>query len=437
MNSEVHNSEVNEIDPVTVEVAVHVPWKRVKKGLDASYGRLQKSVRVRGFRPGKAPRSVLRQLYGQQVKSELIETLVQEGLLEAMHTHELDVVASPELKSVPTIAKGEPLSFKAKVEIRPKVEELIAEGLEVTRPSTEVSDEAVDAELERIRQQQADLVSVEEPRPAKAGDLLSIDYTVDVDGEPKEEMAATGQRVELGGDRLLPEFEEALIGKQVGDEVDIELSYGDDAPNPDLRNTKTVFHAKVTEMREKIVPALDDELAKDLGEYETLDELRAKSRSDLEAAATKRADSSVREQLLSQLVEKNPVPVPPSLVEQQVQSMKQELAFLMQMAPGLDLGGDDAGMHDRAEKKVLAALLMGELARREAISVAPEDIDAKLREIADASGKHIAKVRVEYAGEKRESLKNQLLEDKLLAFLLARATVTDAAPGTSAGGEEE
>jgi len=436
MSSEVTNSEVSELDPVTVEVAVQVPWDRVKKVLDASYSKLQRSVRVRGFRPGKAPRNVLRQLYGPQVKSEVIEDLVQEGLLQAVQKHELAVVASPEISSLPKIAKGQPLSFTAKIEVRPKVEELNASGLEISRPSSEVADKEVDAELERLREGQADIVTLEEVRPAKANDLLSIDYTVDLDGEPKEEMAATGRSVELGQGRLLPEFEEALTGAKVGDDVDIEISYGEDAPNPDLKNTKAVFHVKVTELKEKVLPALDDELAKDLGEYETLDELRAKTRADLEEAANNRSESAVREQLIDQFVLKNPMQVPPSLIDQQEEAMRKELAFLMQMAPGFDMGADGE-IRDRAEKKVLAALLMGELAQRESLTVTPEELDAKLREIADSTGKHIAKVRVEHAGEKRESLESKLLEDKLLAFLLAQATVTDAAPDSGDGDEEE
>lgn len=419
-------SEVTEIDPVTVEVAVEVPWNRVKKGLDAGYGQLQKNVRVRGFRPGKAPRNVLVQLYGKQVRSEVIANLVEEGLLEAVRSHELAVVASPEVRSLPDISKGEPLAFKAKIEVRPKVDSIESEGLKVSRTSSEVPDEEVAAEIERLREGQADIVTPDEPRPAKAGDLLTISYTVEIDGEAKDEMAASDRDVELGTERLLPEFDEGLMGKSVGDEVEIRIAYDDETPNPDLKGKRALFKVTVTNLREKLLPELDDELAKDLGEYETLDELRAKTREKLEKAAADRAKSALREQVIEQLVLANPIPVPPSLITQQEQAMRQELAFLMQMAGGnLDLGGPEE-MRERAEKKVRAAVLMGELARQQDINVDPEEIDAKLIEIAEETGKHIAKVRVEYAGERRESLANKLLEDKLLDFLLTRATVTDA-----------
>lgn len=422
------HSQVNEIDPVTVEVQVEVPWDRVKKSLDDSYGKLQKSARVRGFRPGKAPRSVLQKLYGPQISNEVIATLVEEGLLEAVQQHELAVVASPEVRSLPTIAKGAPLSFTAKIEVRPKVEAIVLEGLAIERPSSDVGDDEVAAEIERLRQQHAEIVTPDEPRPARAGDLLTVDYTVEIDGEPREDMKAEGRPVELGSGRLLPEFDEGLTGKQVGEEIAIRVAYDAENPNVDLRNKRALFRVTIRDLREKVLPELDDELAKDLGEYETLDELRQKTREKLVEAAKNRAQSSLREQVIEQLVEKNPVPVPPSLIDQQEQAMRRELAFLAQIAgPGFDFGASDE-MRDRAEKKVRAALLMGELARREKLTVEPEEIDARLQQIAEASGKHIAKVRVEYAGEKRESLANKLLEDKLLDFLLERATVTDAAP---------
>jgi trigger factor len=433
-------SQVHEIDPVTVELEVEVPWDRVQKSLNAGYGKLQKQARVRGFRPGKVPRNVLQQLYGKQVKSEVIATLVEEGLIEAVQEHELPVVASPQVESLPAIEKGRPLAFKAKLEVRPKVEEVDTSGLELKRPPVEVSDEEVDAEIERLREQHAEILTPEEPRPAKEGDMLTIDYTVEIDAEEKPEMGATGRTVELGGGRLLPEFEEGLVGKKPGEQVDIRVAYGEDTPNEELKNKRALFKVTIQELREKVLPELDDELAKDLGEYETLEELRAKTREQLEEAAKNRADSALREQAIEALVEKNPIPVPPSLVSQQEAQMRQEFAFFMQMAG--QAGGLDpeleSSMHERAENKVRAGLLMGALADQQGLKVEPEEVDAKLQEIADETGKHIAKVRVEYAGERRESLENRILEDKLLDYLLGQATVTEAPPEEeSEGGEDE
>jgi trigger factor len=433
-------SQVHEIDPVTIEVEVEVPWDRIQKGLEAGYGKLQRTAKVRGFRPGKVPRNVLKQLFGAQVRNEVVATLVEEGLIQAVQSHEIALVASPQVRELPSIQEGEPLSFKAKMEVRPKIESVVLEGLAVERPVSEVTDAQIDEEVQRLRERHAEIVTPDPMRPAKAGDLLTIDYVVEVDAEEKPDMSATGRVVELGGGRLLPEFEEGLLGKQPGDEAQIRVAYGDDVQKDELKNRRALFKVTVRELREKVLPELDDEFAKDQGEHETLADLRAAIREQLAKAASQRADSEVREKLVEQLVDKNPIPVPPSLVAQQMQSMQQELAFLMQMAgqAGQNIAEEmTANLQSRAERKVRAGILMGEIARQQELSVQPEEIDARMAQIAEQTGKHIAKVRVEYAGERREALENKILEDKLLDYLLSRATVTEApaAPAEAGAGQ--
>lgn len=424
-------SEVRSIDPVTVELSVEVPWARVQKGLDAGFGKLQKNARVKGFRPGKVPRNVLQQLYGKQIRNEVVATLLEEGLIEAVQKHNLAIVSSPEVSSLPTIIDGAPLSFKAKLEVRPTIDDIDTTGIQLIKPNAAVPDSAVDAELERLRERHAEIVTPDPMRPAKAGDLVTIDYTVEVDAEEMPDMAATERVVELGADRLLPEFEQGLLGKQPGDDAEVRIAYGDDVTKEELRGKRALFRVKVKEVREKVLPALDDELAKELGEHETLEELRKKTREELEKGAAQRAEAALREQVIEKLIEKNPIPVPPSLVAQTDQSMRQELAMFMQMTgqPPQPLDEEtEKTLRERAEKKVRAAILMGELARQKELRVTPEEVEAKLAEIAEQTGKHIAKVRVEFAGEKRDGLENRILEDKLLEYLLAQATVTENEP---------
>jgi len=426
-------SEVHEIDPVTVRIEVEVPWDRVQKGLEATYGKLQKSAKIRGFRPGKVPRNVIKQLYGAQVKGEVLQSVVQESLIEAMQQHDLAIVATPQLDDVSAIEDGAPLSFKATVEVRPKIES-IDTALEVTRPAATVTDEQVAEEIDRLRERHAEIVTPDPMRPAKAGDLLTVDYTVEIDGEENPEMAAKERTIELGSGRLLPEFEEGLTGKQPSeDEVQVRVAFGDDV-SEELKNKRALFRIRISDLREKVLPDLDDELAKDLGEHETLEALRAATRAQLEQAAKSRAESQVREQLVDKLVEKNPVPIPPSMVLEQEKAMAQELAYLMQMAgpSGQEFAAEmSKTLHGQAEKKVRAALVMGELARQQQLKVEPADVEARLLKIAEQSGKHIAKVRVEMAGERRESLENKILEEKLLDYLLSQATVTDAPAGAA------
>jgi len=430
-------SEVHEIDPVTLRIEVEVPWDRVQKGLDATYGQLQKTAKIRGFRPGKVPRNVIKQLFGSQVKGEVRQNVIEQSLMEVLRERELPIVAMPRVDDMSEIEDGAPLSFKAIVEVRPKIES-IDTALEVSRPSAVVSDEAVDAEIERLRERNAVIETPDPMRPAKSGDLLTIDYTVEIDAEERPDMAAKELVLELGSGRMPPEFDEGLVGKQPGDEVDIRVAFGEDVAE-ELQNKRALFKVKVRELREKVLPDVDDELAKDLGEHETLEELRAATRAQLEKAAAERAESAVREQLLDKLVEKNPVPLPPSMVNEAERAMAQELAYLMQMtgSAGQELAAElGKTLHTQAERRVRMTILMGELARQNDVKVEPEEIEARIAQIAEQSGKHIAKVRVEMQGERRESLERQILQDKLLDYLLSRATVTDAPAGEASAAEE-
>jgi trigger factor len=419
-------SQISPIDPVTVELHVEVPWDRFHKGIETEYGKLQKSARIKGFRQGKAPRNVIVQLFSKSVRDEVTSNLVNESVVEAVQKHELPVVSTPVLKDAPKLVDGSGLTFTVKVEVRPKIEALATE-LELVRRTKPVADADVDAEIERIRQTHAVLAPVETPRPAQKGDLLTVDYTVSVDGVDKPDMGGTERTVELGNGQLLPEIEEGLTGAELGQARNITVARGADESNAELAGKLVVFQMTVKEMKERKLPALDDELAKDIGDYESFAQLRDKTRERLEESARSQSERALRDQAIEKLVEKNTIPVPPSLLDQQLRAMVQEFMQLMQMMrqkPQLSPAMVDE-LKPRAESKVRAALLLGELSRQASISVSADEVEARLKEMAEKSGKHIAKLRVEYTGEKREQLETQLLEDKLIKHLLAGSKITD------------
>jgi trigger factor len=424
-------SQVSEISPVEVEVKCAIPWERVHKGLEDSYAKLQKSAKVRGFRPGKVPRNVLKQLFGNQVKSEVVQALVEEALLAAVREHELMPVATPNVDA-PLLSDGKDYEFTAKMEVKPKVDGVKTEGMVLARAASEVKDADVTQEIERLRQQNAELKVLDPARPAKEGDILLIDYGVKIDGEDKQDMGAKDRPVELGQGKLIPEFEQGLLGGQPGETKQIDVKFPDDHSREDLRGKTATFAISIKEMREKILPELDDEFAKDCGDFATLLELRLDVRKKLEEVARRRGEAELREQAIEKLVDANPIPVPPSLIHHQEQMMAQELAqFLAYTGQDSPMGEElQREMHARAERKVRAAILFGEIARQEKLQVGPSDLDAKLAQVAERTGKHIAKVRVEYQGEKREQLANQILEEKILDWLLSRAKIEDAAAVT-------
>lgn len=419
-------SQISEISPVLVQVSVEVPWLDVEKAIEGNYSQLGRTAKVKGFRPGKVPRSVLKQLFGARVKQEVLNNLVELGLSNAVSKHQLAVVNVPPLETAPELKQGEPLAFTAKLEIRPKIDKVDIEGIALTREAVNIPEEAIDKELEGLRQQHAELTAPSEPRAIQEGDVVTCDYTVSVDGVGRPDLAASSRPIDTAGG-LLPELKAGLIGKSVNDQVRIELNFPTEQGG-EFAGKPGVFDITVKEIKAKVLPELDDEFAKDL-EYASLDELRAKTRERLEASARSSAESALQEQLIEKVLEKNPIELPPSLVAQQEQAMLQEYVRMIQMtgqAP--NLGGDFlTETKDNAQKRVRAALLLGAIASQQNIRVEAADLDKRLEEMAQRSGKHVAKLKAELQGERREALESQILEAKLLEYLLSQATITEAA----------
>jgi trigger factor len=239
-------SEIREISPVLMEVTVEVPWDRIEKDLNDTYREIGKTARVRGFRPGKVPKNVLKQVYGRQAAAQVTGTLIEQGLMHAVQEHELHIVAQPEMEEAPRLEQGKPLTFKAKLEVRPKIDEVTMEGLEAWQKPIEVLDEDIDAEIERLRRQHAEIQAPDPARPAKLGDLLTIDYTVTVDGKAKVDLGAEGRQVEIDDEHLLPALKDGLLGMKPGDEKTIDVAFEDDHPNPDLRGKTAEFSVKIS-----------------------------------------------------------------------------------------------------------------------------------------------------------------------------------------------
>jgi trigger factor len=420
-------SEIREISPVLMEVTVEVPWDRIEKDLNDTYREIGKTARVRGFRPGKVPKNVLKQVYGRQAAAQVTGTLIEQGLMHAVQEHELHIVAQPEMEDAPRLEHGKPLTFKAKVEVRPKIDEVTMDGLEAWQKPIEIPDEDIDTEIERLRNEHAEIQVPDPLRPAEQGDLLTIDYTVTVDGEAKDDLGAEGRQVEIDDEHLLPALKEGLLGMKPGDEKTIEVAFEDDHPNPDLQGKTAAFFVKAKELHEKLLPELDDEFAKDCGDYETLLELRLKIREAFESAAKQRTEADLKDQLIDSLIEHNEIPVPPSMVQQQQQMMMYEMAQFMRMAGQQGAPGADffSGIEERAQRRVQAGILLGSLARQEGIEVTDADLEAKFQEIADRTGKHVAKVRADYQDSQRDALESQLLEEKVMARLMERAKINE------------
>jgi trigger factor len=405
---------VQQLSPVLVEFQVEIPADRVKVEVDKAYQALQKTARVKGFRPGKAPRDILTHLFGERVSLDVTRKLVDDSLPKALTEKNVQPLSQPDIEPQ-KLAAGTNFSYRAR--------------FEVTRPSIAVTDAMIAEELEGLRKAHATVSAPAEPRPARKGDVVDISFTVDVAGKRIPEASGDGVQLELGSGQVLPELEAVLVGANVGDAKEATLTFAQNHARADFRGKPAIFHVKVQEIKERILPTLDDDFAKDVGTFQTLEELKQDIKGKLEKVMKQRAEDAVAEQLVTKLVDKNPIPCPPSLVEQQCQLMEQEI---MQQArrTGEPVPRHEelhARVHADSEIKVRAGLLMAEIAKEAQIKVSEEDIEKGLVELAEQTGKQVAKMRVEYRDQKkREMLIGMIIEDKILDIIEAKAKITEA-----------
>lgn len=419
---------LNKLSPVLVELEVQVEANRVAEELTRAYQSLAKSAKVRGFRPGKAPVKVLRSLFGGRVAADVAQRLVDETFPQAVTDQKVQTVSQPQIETQ-KVAENAPFSYKARVEIVPEIAKVDFDKLEAKRPKVDVKPEAIDAELEKLRHSHATLEAPKEPRKAGKGDVLSIDFTVSASGEVVEDAAAEDLQFELGANQVLPAIDEALVGADVGATVDAEVEMPASHQHPKLRGRKVTFHVKLRDLKERVLPTLDDEFAKDVGDYENLAALRAEVEAKLRKEQEERNATAVAEQLVADLVQRNPIPVPPTLVARQVQATEREVLVEArrqgQTATGLSPELKQRIQAD-SELKVRAGLLMAEIAKTQGIKIGDAEIEEGLKELAEQSGKNVAKLRVEYRdSKKRELLIGMILENKVLDIIEAAANITE------------
>ena len=250
-----------------------------------------------------------------------------------MQEHELPICSQPEVDE-PELKDGEGLRFVAKCEVRPEITEVSTEGLKLYRDLQEVTDEQVETEITKLQRENSELQTPDPMRPAAEGDELIIDFEVSMDGEARPEMGTEGRPVEVGSGAVLDVIDEALAGMQPGESKSVDHTFDAEHPREEIRSKTATFEIKVRELRERIMPELDDEFAKDCGDYETLEGLRTSIREGLEEAATRRSEMGLRDQAVERLIDANDVTVPPSMIRQQQQAMMQELGALFQMGHG-------------------------------------------------------------------------------------------------------
>jgi trigger factor len=416
----------------------------INRELDRAYNELKRSVQIKGFRPGRAPRTMLERLFGDQVRGDVIQKLVKEYTGKALEEHDLKPVVQPEIVTEESDLKKAQLRFSAVFDLKPDLVVKDYHDLKVPRATIEVGEPEVDAAMERLRERNATLKKVEGREIVEQGDFVVAEFEGFENGKPIPETKIEDRLLRVSKEVLAHGLDEVLTGAHVSAEVRRSRSYPAEYNEKDLAGKSVEWHASVKEIYSRVLPEIDDEFAKDQGAYQNLAELRAAVRQDLERHAQQEADTRARQGLLDLILERNPVEVPESLLAREQRSIETETAMALEAAgmpreAAYERARQDPGeMKTRAEKRARAALIVDAIADQESIEVSDDDVAARVAAIVTQSGRQREQAAEIYSHEEtRTALKATMRREKTLESLLSRAQSEPAETpaGETPGGE--
>jgi len=421
--------KIEEISPVKKKISFEIPWEEVKKELDAAYRTVGKKARVKGFRPGKTPRHILETYYRQDAEGEAVSNLVQRSFEEAIEANSFQPVARPQIEQN-GIEAEKSFTYSATVELEPVIDPQGYTGLELQKEEASVTDKDVEARLEELRNMYSSLKDVEGDRPVQIGDFLLIDFEGKLGGETRKELTETGFRIEVGSKRLVPGFEEALIGLRKGESKEFTVRFPDDYHVKEFAGKDITFNVTVQDAKIKVLPELDEHFVKNFNKYDNLEALKTDLRKSLEEEKGASVKAKMQKAIHDKLLENNPFEVPEAYVERQIFNMMIEYQRRMVMN-GMDpdsAANVAANLHDQfrdeATRMVRTGILLQRIAEKESLTVDAKQIDDRIRETALRYGRDFESMKASYEKDNLiDRLRDQLLEEITLAFIESRANI--------------
>jgi trigger factor len=409
------------------KMRVEVPGDKIAGEVVNRLQSKTRTTRIHGFRPGKVPLKVIQNRYGNKVREEVIGEVVQSTFYEAITQEKLRPAGPPQIDHIDN-SEGEDLVYTATFEIYPDITLSPVEELELERPSCEITDEAVDNMIEVLRKQRRDLKSVD--RKAEMEDVLVIDFTGTVDGEEFEGGKAENYEIALGANRFLIGFEEGLVGSQSGDDVTLELKFPDDYRNEALKGKPVEFSVHIKEVKETVLPDLDDELFASLGVKEGgLDAFRDEIRRNLGREAELAIRRSMKDSIMKALHEANSVELPQSLVDMEDKQVQQQFHDNLQqqgLGPDTVQSADPSLFRNEAQRRVALQLIFAEIVKQNELKVDPGKVREMIEKMASGYEDPSAVINWYYSDQKNLAEVEALaLEDNIVDWVMEHAKVSD------------
>ena len=420
--------DIDESSPVQRKIRVEVPPETVTHQFSRAYQDLGRRVRIKGFRAGKAPRSVLQGMYGDEIKGQVRSQLVEDSLSEVIKERGLQIVSRPEIEAN-DLEEGSGFSFSAVFEVKPEIEVKDYLGVEVEKVKLRVTDAQVESALERLQESHARLEPVASRGVVQQGDFITLDFEGSIAGKPFPGGKGSNYFLEIGGGRALPQFEDAMVGLKVGERQSVSVIYPENYANRELAGKAVDFSVIVHDIKEKVLPALDDDFAKDHGQCASLEELKAAVRTRLEEELKQIQDEALKEQIINRLIERHAFTPPPAMVERQTRYLmerQQNRGAVPSETPQPSLEETRKTLEGRALRQVQATLMVEKIAALEHIEVAEKEVQERVDHLARAAAEKGKTVREFYSRpDARDDLRAQMIFDRTLGFLLDRARIKE------------
>jgi len=396
-------------------IQVSVPAEVVKDAEDKAARRYASTVRLPGFRPGKAPATVVRKKFGEAIRQEALETLVREAYQEFIEKESIKVAAQPHVHDL-KFEEGKPLTFELHLELRPTVELARTNGFRIDRPAAKISDEQLNQQLEQIRDEKAIWTPVnEKPIP---GDMVNVQLATST--EDTETAEGKSYPIVLGAGQAIPGIEELIMSAAPGETVERPVKWPDDFPDESQRGQTKTVRITLNEVKRKSAPALDDAFAREVGEFESFDALKTAVRSDMERHAEHEVEAGVRQQLIDQIISANAFDVPKSWVQQFVENYAE--AYQVPKEEREQFAGEFQSM---AERQIRRDLVIETIAEKEGLTATEKDLDDRIAEQAEKRGANPGQIyaQLEKSGRLKE-MERSITEDKVFKWLLDRNDVS-------------
>lgn len=436
---------VDDLSTVKKVLHIEIPENDIARELDQAYKELKKTAKIKGFRPGKAPRSVLERMFKKNVHADVTSKLIQDSFVEALKETDLEILGSPKIDP-PELTEKEPYKYDAVVELRPEIEDIEFKGLNLKKTLYKVTEEEVNSQLKMLQKNVARLETIEEERAVQEGDAAVIDYEGFKDGEPYEKTQKTENfTLKVGVGIIAKDFDQQIIGMKPGETKDFNVKFADDHVNKDLAGLDITFKVLLKEIKKEVLPEIDDAMAKKFGQFETLDELKKEIIKNLEQGYEKRKEHEINEQIYEALIADKNFELPEIMVDYELQGIidETERSFAASNISMEQLGMTKESLSEKyretAEKQVRRHLILEKIIEQEKMNISEEELEEGFKDLSLQFNQPAEQIKAYYKEnpDKIKFFEHTLLEKKAIKLIIDSSNIEEVEPEPAQISEEK